>query len=228
MAELSIEIKRPLGFIALDIETTGKYFIRKDRCFAIGWAYGSIDDAKDGIVTGNACLAMSKPSDMAWGDFWRREGFEQSCYDGFWRNHLSILDKLQDMSKVNLFSSEEEMIKQLENVLSLVERLFDKVVIVTDTTCYDTVWLSYLLAKHGLESLLYKRNGDYNDGGAIEVDSYKCGVYHVAPCQGELSPWLDDPIYVANLWPCHDHHPENDARHILSTLFASMARKSVK
>ena len=94
------------------------------------------------------------------------------------------------------------------------------VVIVTDTTCYDTVWLSYLLAKHGFESLLYKRNGDYN-GGAVEVDSYKYGVYNITPNQ-DISPWHDDPRFVANLWTLHDHHPENDARHILNILFASM------
>ena len=218
--------RRPLVYIALDIETTGKHFLGADRCLTIGWACGAATRSwpcvkgDPCIRRGHACVGLGKPVDVSWADFWSREGFEASCFQSFWSQRLGMLDRLQDPADAALVPSERDMISRLDGVLRELETEFEKVVVVTDTTCYDTVWLSYLLAKHGFETLLYRRSGEYN-GGAIELESYRYGVYDANPEEGG-SPWLRDRVYRENFHAAADHHPQNDAHAILCALFACM------
>ena len=208
-------MKLPQGYIALDIETTGQK-LSSDQCFAIGWAYS---DTNKNITSGNCCLNLSKPEEETWGDFWLKKNYEMKCYNEFWSKNEEMLELLQDSKRVNLVNSEKEMILNLQKALEEVESKFDNVKLITDTTSFDTVWLTILLQKYGYPGCAYYRNDQYRS--CYELDSYQKGVYLVHPTD-KTTPWNNDKTFQSYLTAKHDHHPENDAKHILETWFATL------
>ena len=215
LPSMAVEKKRQ-GYIALDIEATGNDFLQ-DACFAVGWAYGSCETD---VVTGKVVLDLMRPPHVSWQEYWDECSYEKRCYDEFWSKNLDALNDLQDPNKLTLYTSSKHMTLALNDALIVAEGKFEKLTLVVNTVAFDTVWLSNLLAKEGLPGIGYKRNGTFN-GGGIEVDSYKRGVYRVEPSSKD-KPWDNDPIFNEKKWPIHDHDPENDAHQILSVLFASM------
>ena len=212
-------VKQKLGYLSVDIEATGGSY-SKDVCFAVGWALGSrADHENDNVRSGKVILDMGKPTYQTWAEFWETKGFEKRCYEEFWSKHLSVLDALQSSGNAKERYAEDAFPHSVNEIFVEAETLFDKVILLTDTIHFDTVWISILLDKAGYPPLNFKRNGKYN-GGGIEVDSYKMGVYRVEP-KGER-PWEKDPLFLKHFVELHDHDPENDAKSILSIMFASM------
>lgn len=216
-------------FFAVDIETTGQFprsdfddGAPHDIIFAIGWAYAPEgDDVRR--VTGNACLRIDKARYETWRDVWVSRGYEKRCYDEFWSKNTDILEMLQDDRKIKLYESEKGMIIAFQRALKEADEIFKKVTIVTDTTTFDTVWLSRYLTSHGFYGLGYYQNTGQFRGGCIDSSSYKRGVYRVNPSGKVDRYWEQDPTYLSIYENVHDHHPEHDATEILTDLLGCLA-----
>lgn len=211
-----------LCFYAVDIETTGNLLYR-DCCFAIGWAYGTtIDDIK----TGSICLDMKKEKDVTWKKFWEAKGYETRCYDEFWSKHEDILDRLQDKSRTKPpIGTKKEMVEEFQAFLTDMEKRYAESVLITDTTAFDTVWLSHLLQEEGNAGIGYRRNGAFSK--SLELQSYRMAAYGVWPLPKSAiaeKPWNTDEKYKTLVWDHanHDHDPENDAHQILRAFFVSI------
>ena len=209
-----------VGFIVVDIETTGRRMMDcdegKDVCFAIGFGHGtSIDD----VETEKVCLDMGKQTGESWKEFWKKNKFENRCYEQFWSKNESVLDDLQNREKLgpNLVKTEAEMMARLQSFLVRMEKLYSQTVLITDTTAFDTVWLSYLLEKHGYAHMGYKRDGSYSKG--LEMQSYRMATYGISSFsrKDKSKPWEMDAEYQKKVSIIsHDHDPSNDARQILT------------
>lgn len=213
----AVPVSKKHGYFAVDIECTGASLFT-DKCFAIGLAYG---DSLSSVKTFNACVTLGKPSAVSWSQYWKEMGFEMACYERFWSKNKQTLNLLQDPTKVNLYETEKKMIDALNAFMVDMEKEFDQLCLVTDTTCFDTVWLTYLLQKHGHPGLAYFRNGEYRRGGSFEMDSFRLGVYGVNP-RSSYAPWRQDKDFAVNLTSPHDHHPEHDALYIYQKWFATL------
>jgi hypothetical protein len=133
------------------------------------------------------------------------------------------LDALQDYP---IKGTEAFLAAAVDAVMQKVDDSFERYTVVSDTIAFDTVWLTNLLYKHGAHGLAYRRDGNYNRGiGGVEVDSYLMGVYGVQLDDAEdrrRKPWEGDPLYKFTKRPPHDHDPENDAAHIMCSLFDAL------
>lgn len=215
--------KKPVGFLTFDIEATGAN-VFTNKMLAIGWAYGS---CSGDVVTGKICLDLNKPTNTLWEDLWKERGWETRCWTEFWSKYTDVLDGLQ---VPDLISDSKGMAWVVNNVLQVVDDTFERYTIVSDTLAFDSVWITNLLHEHGYHGLMYRRDGSYNRGiGGIEVDSYLMGVYGVQldDLEGRKDdPWSRDPLYIHAPSPPHDHDPENDAHHILCSLFNALNANS--
>jgi len=217
MTTVDVVEKHPYGVFAVDIEATGANLFT-DKCFAIGLAFGTDLNSYE---THNVCLDLKKPEDSTWAQHWETCGFEKDCYDSFWSKNEDILNMLQDRSKVHLCKTEKAMVTKFQQLLGDIEKKFDKLTLVTDTTCFDTVWLTVLLQKYKYPGLAYKRDGNYRRGGSFETDSFRVGAYKVNPAI-KREPWKDDEEFCSALTSPHDHHPEHDALFIYQTWWATV------
>ena len=210
--------KKPWGFVALDIETTGANMF-DDEMFAVGWAYGS---GYDDVVTGKCILNLKKPAKKTWEFFWNQRGWESRCWQEFWSKNEETLNLLQMQADCD---NADDMAARINDALKSVESAFEKYTVVTDTLAFDIPWINALLYSNTYAGLGYRRDGSYNRGiGGLEVDSYLMGIYGLDLTdlsQAKEKPWLSDPYYVADAGarPPHDHDPENDAKNILYQFF---------
>jgi hypothetical protein len=238
-------------FFAVDIETTGD-FLAKDCCFAVGYAWGtSIDDVK----TGSVCLDMKKGKDVTWKEFWQKNGYDMRCYNEFWSQHEDVLERLQDKTRSkppivtkkepcsqhedvlerfrditpshsnSLVGTKKEMVEEIQKFLTEIDKNYPQSVLITDTTAYDTVWLSNLLQGEGYPGIGYKRNGKFSK--AIEMQSYRMAAYGFCPFlryKDGAKPWETDQKYKVQVLDRvkHDHDPQNDAHQILRAFFVSV------
>jgi hypothetical protein len=225
--------KKPYGFIAFDIETTGAD-VFTDKMFAVGWAYGS---CKEDVVTGKCILDLKKPKDKSWSFFWFQKQWESRCWNEFWSENEPTLDALQDERAVKAqprsrwCNCDNAMAFWVASALQEAEETFEKYTVITDTIAFDTVWLTNLLCSCKLPGLNYKRDGTFNRGiGGIEVDSYLMGIFGLKlNCRDARNglkirkPWEKDLDYAKAMEgaPPHDHDPENDAHNILYQFFCA-------
>lgn len=173
--------------VALDIETTGKYFLpqpatgARDDIVAIGMC------VYDSSVRGGAPLHrilihhnVGKPPQVSWRDLWAVRGYEQRCYDEFWHKNEALLDATQTMQKpddvdfYNAAMSRRELAEKLDSVVKWIETSWSDVSYASDTVTYDIVWLLALLQEHGYDSLSHDREGAFRHGG-FHVGSYELG-----------------------------------------------------
>lgn len=204
-------------YYAFDVETTGGN-LANDLCFAVGWAYGF--DASS-IQKGGASFNMKEDVSLDWKTFWTNKGLETRCYDEFWSKNLDVLNRLQDKDQMCLKDTSLELAEAVNDVLTKLETLSEgKLTLVTNTTSFDTVWLSNLLSSIGKPDLGYRRDGSYN-GKTVHTGSFRSGVYKVGPNDASR-PWDEDEAYKAIVFPDHDHDPKNDAHQILTIFFASL------
>ena len=215
------EEKKRYGIIALDIETTGKGV--NDIPFAIGFATCDISEPTE-IQTFNVCLNLEKDPTDSLEEFWKEEELDMQCFEEFWKDKEDLFNTLQDPSRVRLFLSYIDFVEEFDRLLKKCEEMYpDGAIILTDTTLFDTVKLGNLLTDNCFMPLNYTRAGKYRSG--VECDSFIMGL------MGCTNPfdWRSledfkkeniDPLKVCEV--AHDHHPENDAKHILVTYLAAL------
>lgn len=229
MTDKSSPSIKPTAYLALNVETTGR-FQGKDAMFAIGWAVARAGDAfAETLLIGNLCLQLdsdqagSPSHETNWPMLWERNQWEMSCWETFWSKNQTILDLLQDPTRVNLFQTEQKMMEELNKVLEMLEGRYN-LVIVTDTTTFDPVWLDMALRKHGFVGLDHPRQGNGWRPG-FEKDSYVMGVLGLTPetpkdTKNRVKKDLLEPKYKLQVE--HDHHPGNDALLILVEVLAAI------
>lgn len=216
--------KPKIGVIAIDIEKTGRRNEDDDPIFAIGIATAPIDATSfDQVKAGSVALDLKKPKDMDWADYWKKSNFEERCWNEFWSKHVEILDSLQDKYNIHMVAGRKEFAEWIAFSLKLFEEMYEKTIIVTDTTLFDTVCVGSELKLFKLTPLNYDNLGNYRSG--VEVDSFISGLFGI----DDRSDWETRSGYFdAYIKPLllkevdHDHHPENDATSILLKYLAAV------
>jgi len=218
--------KKPeLGVIAIDIEKTGCRDENDDPMFAVGIATAPIDATSiDQVFSFSVALNLQKPESMNWSDFWKEKGYEERCWDEFWSKNENILDLLQDPIRILQYDSRELVALWINNTLMVCERMYEKTIVVTDTTLFDTVCVGSELKRYNFIPLNFTRKGEYRSG--VEVDSYIAGLFKISdPCDwklmGDVNQKYIDPLLLGKVE--HDHHPENDAKSILLKYLAAIS-----
>ena len=227
--------QKPKGFLAVDIETTGKTFtgpsgaLVDGKIFAVGLSYGTSLSGR--VKTKRLVLDIIYPmeNDLNANDsdienlkklhqIWRVKGYEQRCLDEFWADKIDIFIKMLNPEENDISKSLEEFVEKLNALLEKIEKKFSSVTIISDTLNYDTTWLNYLLQLHGFKSLGYSRQGAYRYG--IEKDSYVSGILGMNYIQDNwnFAKQMTKLIWLfirPDIQVEHDHLPENDAKHHL-------------
>lgn len=223
---MSAEQQKPaIGIIAIDIEKTGERKLSQDPMFAVGIATAPLEaTSADQIKAWSVGLDLQKPKDVSWEEFWKQRGFEERCWNEFWSTRTAILDFVQDPHNIELVSDRHEMADEINAILAQAEEMYEKTVIVTDTTTFDTVFVGSELVKYGHESIKYTRSKRYR--GGVEVDSYIHGCAEIT----DPTNWEEERAFVDNVItplmleePNHNHDPKNDARAILCRYLAAIA-----
>ena len=210
-----------LGFICFDVEATGEFIALNDEVFAIGIVSC---DAKNPtqIKKTLICLNLEKPPDMSWEELWKLRSYDQNCFQEFWSKNLHILDSLQDPTKVKLYNR-LNFDRKLNKALQQHEELYEKTLLVTDTTNYDTVCIGHLLSQEGYRALNYTRAGKHRSG--VHLKSYLAGLAGVSdPSDSqtikEFKETFIKPFILEQVE--HDHNPANDAHNILLTYVGAL------
>ncbi len=98
---------------------------------------------------------------LSWYDLWKRRGYNIDCFNRFWRKRVDKLDKLQDENYIKLLNTRVDLAFEINRILVEIERMCQKLTIVTNTVAFDTVQVGRLLANEHLQPLHYSRNGEY-------------------------------------------------------------------
>lgn len=224
---MSAEQKPKLGAIAIDVEKLGRRKVGTDPLFAVGIATAPVDaTSMDQVKSFSVALDLKKPTDHSWSSFWAVNDFESRCWVEFWSKNQAILDLLQDPTKVSMVGKRAEVAAWIDETLKKCEEMYERTVIVTDTTLFDTVCVGSELVRFDYIPLNFNRDGSYRGAGGIEVDSFISGLFGV----DDASDWRTlvdftqkyiDPLLLGQVK--HDHHPENDAKSILLKYLAAVA-----
>ena len=206
------------GFIAIDIETTGKNFFT-NVLFAIGIAWG---DAS-GIQTCKIVVDLEKPPERSWEEHWQERQWEPRCWNEFWSKNVEALDALQKNDRLIKI---DELSRVFNAQLSAIEELFDKTVLVFDAIAFDPVWTSTLLMRDGYNPLNYTRKGvhrwSYNvdslTEGALCIDGNEEWARLVKERNERIDVLLPELGVTQN-----DHDPAHDAEHILAQYLRARA-----
>lgn len=167
-------VGRVTHYLTLGIETTGQW-LERDQCFAIGYCVGTGPGKQEVRERGQFVLRLNKPDGMPWAKYWDKQGWEMRCFNEFWRHHEEVLDRMQT-EDANC-DTEAEMAAKLDALLQRIEAdpHLKKLIVVTDTTMFDTVWLCQRLQKYGYADLMHMRDGTgYREG--MELDTLRHGI----------------------------------------------------
>ncbi len=204
---------KDIGFLSIDIEATGQFF-GKDKFIAVGFAWGTVEEHHSWKVA----VDLGKSAGKSWPVFWEQQGFEMRCWEQFWSNNTAVLDKLQSGPTI----AHAELASVLNNKLAEIEANYKKLILVTDTTAFDLVWVSAVLMMNGYLALNYSRLGVHRWG--YEIDSLAEGALHM---DGNTN-WSEfDRLRKEKIYPLlpelgsssNSHDPEDDAKHILFQYF---------
>lgn len=213
-----------LGLICFDVESTGEFIgDGGDEVFAIGIVSCNIENPTQ-VEKTLLCLDLQRPHDVSWDKIWAIRSYDQRCFDEFWSKNLHILDALQDKTNIKLCSSQKKFAKKINKALQHHEELYEKTLLVSDTTNYDTVCVGHLLSlKRWFRALNYTRAGQHRSG--VHLKSYISGLAGIYdPSDGqtikEFKEKFIEPLIVTKI--DHDHNPVNDAHHILLTYMAAL------
>lgn len=217
--------KKKFGLIAIDIESTGKYFGTCDIIFAVGIASCALNEENEvpNIHTSVIYLDLQKPSSVSWQDFWQCRKFESRCWNEFWSSKTDILDQLQSNTAEIPLYKEAEFVCELNKALAKHEALYESTILLTDTTSYDTVCVGGLFNQHGFEPINHTRLARFR--GGVELDSFVAGIAGVS----DPFDWRSveqfkkdylEPLKILQVK--YDHNPANDATHILVTYLAAI------
>jgi len=216
--------KIPRGYIAIDIERTGRTLA--DITFAFGLAHAP-RDAKNitELKKMHVCLNLKKPSDMSWQEFWIVKGFEQRCWNEFWSKPdiTPILDFLQNPIEVILVDTLEEFARMINDILHEAEECYERSMPVIDCPLFDPVHVGEILTKYGYMPIQYTRSNRYRS--SWEIDSFIAGIGCFYPEDWEPRRNLEEKKMKRFLLAekNHNHHPENDAESILLTALAAVS-----
>jgi hypothetical protein len=222
--DLLREVQTTSGKFIFDIEGTGK--LLKDNFVAIGFAY----NRKDGTVV-KGYLTLNLLSDeerehlkkgwISFYDIWYRNQWEIRCYTEFWNNSKRpLLPKLEMLleKNENLCETRFELAARFNCILREAEEHWEgNLQIVTNTTAYDTCWVHSLLTENHFQPLDTTRSGKHT--WSYDSDSALIGALGITP---QKTNWRKFGLFLQKPFQRlpgeqveHDHHPMNDARHIL-------------
>lgn len=235
----------PIGdetLAALDIECTGAK--GQGICFAIGIAVGRYDEleaCQPGGVAPSERIALVMQlmgreerdrlsetySDEAsiWRAVWADRGWEMRCFDEFWVKNLPMLNQLNDSAE---YLDQASLATAFNDALTTIERKHrvkhgannrsSGVGYVVNTIHFDPVFLNSMLGDARQQMMRYWRDGQYGID-TWELRTYIRGLLRVPPHKLSYKlhekPARDKIIALADKFVEHDHHPANDALHIL-------------
>lgn len=187
-------MSKQIVIMAIDIEASGQNVI-KNGILSIGYYVGDCYGNK--IIKGRFSFQLEK--EMV---------FEKRCVDEFWKNHIDVLDVLQQ---------EAQPIKeQISNFINLVDNLDEQynLMIISDNKDFDIGFINYYLAKYlDRNPLNFKfGNGEYRQ--IYDTDSYSRG----AAMMDYTKPWTSDKDIMKMLNfevnKTMTHFPDDDAEYI--------------
>lgn len=207
-----------IGHISFDIEATGQN-IFDDVMFSIGFA------TSDG-TSGKISLDLGKPEHVPWNEWWIRNKWEMRCYYEFWSKHEDMLDKLQNPEFVQIVSTKQAMMDWVVERMLGFEAKHTTVVPWFDTTCFDSVWISYYMMDMGYNSMMYRRDGK-GMMWAREISSYFMGSMRFTPSTpySEVSKWkrsMEKNDLFGNWSTDNAHCPESDAQGIMNLVMSTI------
>jgi hypothetical protein len=165
--------------VAIDIKSTGVY--ANDDIVGIGGC--AITPGGKVVYKFRLGMILRKKSEirrmnrrrMDWRNLWIKRGYDLSCFDRFWAHRIDKLNTLQDKSYIDLVKTREELAYEINYILSDLEQQCRELIIVTNTTAFDTVQVGRLLADLGLQPLHYSRDGRYR--WCYHSTSYLVGLW---------------------------------------------------
>lgn len=170
-------------YLVLVIEATGQHYLGNDQLICIAYCVGTAE----GIIESGQLLRPLRPGCQTLADYWKQRGFADIEFTYFWSRQEN-LDRLHQWSQLPLgptvFDSEIELFTAFQALLMRLESN-GHYCIVTDTTCYDTVWLDLGLRKFGFAGLNRSRDGTVWLN-SLEIDSFLTGL--VKRSLAELAP----------------------------------------
>jgi hypothetical protein len=161
-------------YLVLDIEVTGQHYLGADQIVCIAWCFGT----GEALIQSGQLLVPLRPS-LPWADYWAQQGFARKGLEffNFWSRQEN-LDRLNAWKKLpygpTVFQSQAALFAAFDELLQRLEAI-GTYAIVTDTTCFDTVWLDVGLRKHGFPGLNRSRDG-VHWFNCLELDSLLTGL----------------------------------------------------
>jgi hypothetical protein len=209
------------GYIAIDIEFTGTG--KDDIIFAYGQADSSIQE-RDKCNSKSICLNLFKPPEKTWEEYWIERNWNMDTFK-FWNTCIDMLDFLQDSTKVNLVDTQDEFVKEINNLLLEAENHYTTSIIISDTLLVDTPYVSNLLTIYGYNGLNNTRKGEYRRG--LEVSSFIIGALHSTPEDCDYKSVINfkksNDYSTMTMTTVHNHDPKEDAKYILHLFFRGLS-----
>jgi hypothetical protein len=226
-------------YAGVDIETTGPRFVvdrrgQRDELISIGIAvFDAVSAPKSPPVRVELLnLNLHKMASVPWEALWRARGYNMATFEEFWATYTEELESTQSsvspdpvtIDRYVLASSREELARELNHTLVLLEANYPGVRYVTDTTEFDRTWLATLLQEHGYHSMAYTRAGNFRGGASDQHSgSFELGVINYTSKDEEGARATIDTIRGCYAFDVpHSHRADQDATSIGAAAMAAV------
>lgn len=196
-------MNKPLTFLAIDIETTGPYYI-KNHIMAIGYVFLDSD--------GN--VLMKKRISLEFDD----TTFTYQCFK-FW-SRGNNMDKVKQFKKdaVDVKSGLWEFVNDLNAF-----NLYCNTIIVSDNPLFDIGFINYYLEKYIEHEPIHMIDGHYCP--IHDLKSYLrsiCKTELPLTCRNVSVHYYCQVLNIYTFDIQHDHFPENDAEFIAKVYYRAI------